>query len=97
VIRLTTWTSIPSVCFTRALAVGVSNRGDLLKAVSQVTAEKPSPLQIYRALAPIFNSGASIGVRYLAKPSVAFFALGAFWITGVRDYCIAALQSKPRS
>jgi hypothetical protein len=31
---------------------------------------------------------ASIGVRYLAKPSLACFILSAFWIRGLRDYSI---------
>jgi hypothetical protein len=33
---------------------------------------------------PSVTITASIGVRYLAKPSVAFFILGTFRITGVR-------------
>jgi hypothetical protein len=35
---------------------------------------------------------ASIGVRYLAKPSVAFFILGAYGLQGWGIDCIAALQ-----
>src|ERR1700740_2649347 len=43
---------------------------------------------------PSVTMRASIGMRYLGKPRIAFFILIPFRFTGVGDYSIAVLQSK---